>query len=132
MDNQRECCRHILLFHLRNSKNTVQARKKLCEVCGENRFTECQCQCWLARFRSVNLNVQDAFHAGRTIITDDDKITCHTPVSCRTHVIYIDNLFRSLKNYLRGKLLISTKLLKMFIFERCLEISPSHGQKQCF
>ena len=40
----------------------VQARKKLCDVYGEDCISEHQCQRWFALFHSGNLNVHDAPH----------------------------------------------------------------------
>ncbi|CAH2090909.1 unnamed protein product [Euphydryas editha] len=58
----------------KKGKNTVQSRKKVCEVYGEECFTKRQCQRRFARFRSGNLNVQDVPHTGRPTTTNDDKI----------------------------------------------------------
>ena len=52
----------------------MQARKKLCDVYGEDCLIERQCQRWFVYFRSGNFSVQDAPHTGRPITIDDEKI----------------------------------------------------------
>ena len=46
----------------------------MCDVYGEDCLTERQCQRWFARFRSENINVQDAPYTDCPTTTDDDKI----------------------------------------------------------
>ena len=57
MDNQREHHRPILLFYFRKGEKAVQARKKLCDVYGEDCFIVRQYQCWFPHFYSGNFNV---------------------------------------------------------------------------
>ncbi|EPB66013.1 hypothetical protein ANCCEY_14900, partial [Ancylostoma ceylanicum] len=58
----------------RKGKNAEQARKKLCEIYGEDCLTECQRQHWFTRLLSGNFNVQDTPHTGHPTTTDDNKI----------------------------------------------------------
>jgi len=50
MESEKQHFWHILLFYYRKGKNSVQARKKLSDVYGENVLTERQCQNWFAKF----------------------------------------------------------------------------------
>lgn len=61
----------------------MKARKKLYEVSGEDCLTEHQCQCWLDRFRSGNLNGQGAPHSGCSISTADDETKASTKTKRR-------------------------------------------------
>ena len=51
MGTEKEHFRHIVLFYYRKGKNAVQAKKRLCNVYGENVLTERQYQNWFAKFR---------------------------------------------------------------------------------
>ena len=74
MDHQKQHFRHILLFYYRKAKNPVQARRKLCDVYGEDVLTKRQCQNWFAKLRSGNFNLEDAPRSGRRLEADVDKI----------------------------------------------------------
>ena len=52
----------------------MQARKKLYDVYRKKSLTERQCQNWFARFRSGDLDREDATHSGRPTEVDDDNI----------------------------------------------------------
>nr|APL98298.1 putative DD34D transposase [Bactrocera tryoni] len=74
MEDRKQHFRHILLFYYQKGKNAVQARRKLCDVYGEDVLTERQCQNWFAKFRSGNFDLEDAPRPGRTLEADVDKI----------------------------------------------------------
>jgi len=74
MESEKLHFRHILLFYFRKGKNAVQARKKLCDVYGEDVMTERQCQNWFAKFRSGNFDVEDAPRSGRPPKADENTI----------------------------------------------------------
>ena len=74
MEDQKQHFRHILLFYHRKGKNSVQARRKLCNVYGEDVFTESQCRNLFAKFRSGNFNLEDAQRSGSPLEADMDKI----------------------------------------------------------
>ena len=72
MENRKQDFGHILLFYYRKGKNTVQATRKICGVYGEEILTERQN--WFAKFRSGNLDVEDAPCSGRPVEADEGKI----------------------------------------------------------
>lgn len=74
MEDRNQHFRHILLFYYEKGKNAVQARRKLCEVYGEDVLTERQCQKWFAKFRSGNFDLKDAPRPGRPLEADVDQI----------------------------------------------------------
>ncbi|GFV22487.1 histone-lysine N-methyltransferase SETMAR, partial [Trichonephila clavipes] len=55
-------------------KNTVQARKKLTDVCREVVLRVCQCQNCFAKFRSGNFDVEDALRSRRPVEAEKDAI----------------------------------------------------------
>nr|XP_043067479.1 histone-lysine N-methyltransferase SETMAR-like [Drosophila bipectinata] len=66
--------RHILLFYFRKGKNATQARKKLCDVYGEDALSERQCQRWFAKFREGDFSFEDAPRSGRPSAVNEDQI----------------------------------------------------------
>ena len=74
MESKNQHLRHVLLFYFRKGKNAVQARRKLCEVYGEDVLTERQCQNWFKKFRSGNFDVEDSSRSGRPVEADEDII----------------------------------------------------------
>ncbi|XP_018346915.1 PREDICTED: histone-lysine N-methyltransferase SETMAR-like [Trachymyrmex septentrionalis] len=56
-------------------KNATQTRKKICAVYGENAVSDRMCQKWFAKFRSGEMNIEDAPRSGRPVTTDVDQIT---------------------------------------------------------
>ena len=44
MEDQKQNFQHILLFYYRKVKNAFQAKRKLCDLFGEDVLTERQCQ----------------------------------------------------------------------------------------
>ncbi|GFU41311.1 histone-lysine N-methyltransferase SETMAR [Trichonephila clavipes] len=84
MESDKQHFRHILLFYYRKGKNAVQARKILTDVYGEGVLTVRQCQNWFAKFRSSNLDVEDAPRSGRPVEADKDAIKALVDVNRRT------------------------------------------------
>jgi len=74
MEIEKEHCRHILLFYYRKGKNAVQARKKICNVYGEDVLTERQCQNWFAKFRSANFDLKNKPRPGRPVEGNEGSI----------------------------------------------------------
>jgi predicted HTH transcriptional regulator len=74
MEREKQHLRHILLFYHQNGENAAQARKKLSAVYEEDVFTKCQCQNWFAKFRSENLDVEDATRFERPVEADEYTI----------------------------------------------------------
>ncbi|XP_014487330.1 PREDICTED: histone-lysine N-methyltransferase SETMAR-like [Dinoponera quadriceps] len=67
--------RCIMLFYYRNGKNATQTRNKICAVYGEDAVSERMCQKWFAKFRSGEVDIEDASRSGRPVTTDVDQIT---------------------------------------------------------
>jgi len=65
--------RCIMLFYFRKGKNATQ--KNICAVYGEDAVSERMCQKWFAKFRSGEMNIEDALRSGRPVTTDVDQIT---------------------------------------------------------
>ena len=63
---------HILLFYYRKGKNSVQARKKLTDMSGEDVLIVRQN--WFAKCRSGNFLVEDALRSERPVKADEDTI----------------------------------------------------------
>ena len=74
MEARNQHFRHILLFYYEKGKNAVQARRKLCDVYGEDVLTERQYQKWFAKFRSGNFDLKDAPRPRRLLEADLDQI----------------------------------------------------------
>ena len=62
---------HILLIYYRKDRNTVQTRKKLCEVYEEGVLTVYQCQNWFSKFHSNNFDIKDV-ETRRSIEANED------------------------------------------------------------
>ncbi|XP_078051534.1 histone-lysine N-methyltransferase SETMAR-like, partial [Augochlora pura] len=76
MENNMQHFRHILLFYYREGKNAIQARKKLTDACGEDVLTvpvPVSARNGLRKFRSGNVDVEDALRSGRPV--EADKVT---------------------------------------------------------
>ncbi|XP_018365216.1 PREDICTED: histone-lysine N-methyltransferase SETMAR-like [Trachymyrmex cornetzi] len=56
-------------------KNATQTRKKICAVYWEDAVSDRMCQKWFAKFRSGEMNIEDAPRSGRPVTTDVDQIT---------------------------------------------------------
>ncbi|GFU81657.1 transposase [Trichonephila clavipes] len=74
MENQKEHCRHILLFLFPQREKASQAHKKLCAVYGNETLKERLYQNWLAKFRSGDFSLKDEKRSGRPVELDDDLI----------------------------------------------------------
>lgn len=66
--------RHILLYHFRQGKKAVDARREICAVYGVEAVNERTCHKWYSRFRSGNFNIEDAQRCGRPHKADDNGI----------------------------------------------------------
>ena len=75
MEDQKQHCRHILLLYYRTGKNAVQARRKLCDVYGEDVLTERHCQNWFAKFRSGNFHLEADVDKIKPLIDANRRIT---------------------------------------------------------
>lgn len=71
MESENQHFRHILLFHYREGKNAVEARKQLFDVYEKDVLTERQYPNWIAKFRSGNFDAEDAPSSARSV---DDTI----------------------------------------------------------
>lgn len=66
--------RHILLFFYQKGVKATDAQREICSVYGDSAISPDTCQRWFARFRSGNMNLEDATRSGRPSTTDDDQI----------------------------------------------------------
>ena len=51
---------HIMLFYFKKGKNTTEAQKHICAVCGEGVVTDPTCQKWFVKFRAGDFLLDDA------------------------------------------------------------------------
>lgn len=63
-----------MLFYFRKGKNATQTRRKISAVYGEDAVSERMCQKWFAKFRSGEMDIEDAPRSGRPVTTDVEQI----------------------------------------------------------
>ncbi|XP_035719463.1 histone-lysine N-methyltransferase SETMAR-like [Vespa mandarinia] len=77
----------------RKDKSAAQTRKKFTDVYGEDVLTVRQCQNWFAKFRSGNIDVEDAPRSGRPVEADKDMIKALVDANRRiTNLTVYDHL----------------------------------------
>ena len=69
-----EKIRYVLQFHYEKGKKAAQARKKICDVYGQDALSNATACRLFARFRSGNFSVKNAPRCGRPITEKVDEI----------------------------------------------------------
>lgn len=66
--------RYILQFYFDRGTSAAQAREEICALYGQDTLSKATAKRWFSRFRSGNLDVQDAPRSGRPITEKVNEI----------------------------------------------------------